>query len=128
MSLRAQMSYIVTVLNYLMYLRACVLLWHSLFHFFFYIWKVEFQKSLYSQFFFYWEMCLELSWTSMMELFAKIFISVLPLTNFCKKYPSKMFDWVLNTPLTRIGNMLLTWRLHKFLSIKIFCCQKKRPP
>ena len=46
MSFRAHMSYMLSVLNYLMSLRAWVLLWHCLSSFF-YIWKVKFQNFLF---------------------------------------------------------------------------------
>ena len=42
----------------------------------------------------------------MMELFVKIFSSYTPLTVF-KKASSKMFDWILNTPLIPAGFYVL---------------------
>ena len=50
-SLCAHMFHMIAVLKYLTCLCACVLLWHGL-SYFLYIWKVNFQKSFYRNFFF----------------------------------------------------------------------------
>ena len=68
--LRAHMFYMLAVFKYLTCLRACVLLWHPL-SYFLYIWKVNFQKSLYRKISFYSEKYLEPTWASMKEFFAK---------------------------------------------------------
>ena len=91
--LRAHMFYMLAVLKYLTCLRACVLLWHPL-SYFLYIWKVNFQKSLYRKISFYSEKYLEPTWNLWRGFLRKRIKDWKPFTIFAKSVKNIDFSTI----------------------------------